>query len=107
MFCEGKESNRTDSKDRPPVFFNITEVSPTSEVTITFSEDLFSADEFEKIKLNKTLFDDFRKAIIDVTYESTLSEEVRPELVDWVVLNFTNKELILGLNFTNILFVSS
>ena len=76
-------------------------------MTITFSEDLYSVDEFEKLKLNKTLFEEFRKAIIDVTYFSTLSEEVRPKLVDWKVVKFTNRELILSLNFTNVLFVSS
>ena len=47
MFCDS-DDNITDSKAaRAPVFLNITEVLPTSEVTLTFSEDLYSLDQFE------------------------------------------------------------
>ena len=108
MFCEDDaESNSTDSKVRAPVLFNITEVSPTSEVTLTFSESLYSQDQFEQLKLNKTLFNEFRKGIINITYETILNGDIRPKLIDWKILSFTNQDLKIHLNFTNILFVSS
>jgi hypothetical protein len=40
MFCE-KEAQANATETRPPVYFNVTEVSSTSEVTLTFSEQLY------------------------------------------------------------------
>ena len=84
MFCfNDKTENQTSRKERVPVFFNITEVSPSGEATLTFSESLFSLDDFDLLKLNKTLFNQFRKQIFNVTYINELEEDIRPKLLDW------------------------
>ena len=51
MFCKNNtQLNETESeKERAPVHFNITDVSPTSDVTITFSEALYGKDEFDEL----------------------------------------------------------
>ena len=74
MFCSSDSTtyNSTETKERALVFFNITEVSPTSDVTLTFSESLFSLNEFDILNLDKNLFNDFRKGIINISYESTI-----------------------------------
>ena len=85
MFCnnDNQTLSQVSQKVRAPVFFNITEVSPTSEVTLTFSEKLFSLNEFDLLNLNKTIFNQFRKQIINIYYITELEEDIRPKLVDW------------------------
>ena len=95
------------NKQRASVFFNITDVSPNSEVTLKFSENLYSLEEFSKLNIDKTIFNDFRKSIIDITYITNLDKDIRPKLIDWEILSFTKDKLKIHMKFTNVLFVSS
>ena len=60
--------------------------------------------------MNSSVFELLRKEILNVTYFCRIDPETvaqLPEMVDWYVLNFTEYQLILKMNITNMLYVSS
>mgnify|MGYP000925331417 CR=1 FL=1 len=101
------QSLEIDKKKAPdPVTLRISEISPSGEMTIFFSEKLKSFEDLNnEFSNNRMLQENF----IDVKYNSNIDgcNPVSPELQDWYITSFDNDKMIIFLNMSNPVYVSS
>ena len=98
---------------RDPIDLEIFSINQIGEVQILFSELLESLETVGKGKLttrsisNSLVFDIRYLCMIDQSQATPSELQKMPKLRNWWVQNFTESEVILKLNFTNPLYVST
>jgi len=98
-----------------PLNCNVTKISASGEVTITFDSlvrplEFFRQEEYANLTMNETAFNLIRKEVFNVTFESQMYNQSSvnlPILQDWYFESLDEVMLRLRLNFTNPLYVSS
>jgi hypothetical protein len=86
----------------------IVEIYPDATIFIFFSEPLILMKDQAKITTLKDIVS-VKNEILNITYVSKMDKEDpnRPKLTNWTLSKWSFDEIVIKLNFTNELYVSS
>ena len=101
--------------ERDPLFMNITGISANGQVSVSFSEKLKDLEFWLLKGYNLTYMNEVRKTLMNVTYfshnedqasESVNGSNLMPSIVDWNIQKMNDYSMVLGVNFSNPLYIS-
>jgi len=72
-------------------------VNEIGQVYLQFSEDVWELKELGAY--NSKMFHQYN--LIEITYQTEFEGEKEPHLIDWEVLEFTKKDMLIQLQFNN------
>ena len=92
-----------DEKVRPPIYLNVSEFDQNGKLNLEFSEELYPIGNITHININITNY-----LILTYTCMGDSEEsEIIPKLLSYQILNTSANSLILKLNYSDPLYVSS
>jgi hypothetical protein len=88
----------------------ITEILSNGQMEIRFSEKLLGLEFWETKGLNLTVLNGVKNKLMKVNYYCLIEiddKTTKPELVDWLILEFNSYRMVIKMNFSDPIYVSS